>query len=90
MPGHSAGHLAAQIRAFLAAQNERLFLIAQIGAARAAVITYVNPAVAALLGVLALHESFGLGSALGLALILGGSWLATQRRHPEPRHVVSQ
>jgi drug/metabolite transporter (DMT)-like permease len=52
-------------------------LIAHIGAARAAVITYVNPAVAALLGVVVLHESFGVGSALGLALILIGSWLAT-------------
>jgi drug/metabolite transporter (DMT)-like permease len=55
------------------------FLIAQVGAARAAVITYVNPAVAALLGVLILHESFGPGSALGLVLILLGSWLATHR-----------
>jgi drug/metabolite transporter (DMT)-like permease len=54
-------------------------LIAHIGAARAAVITYVNPAVAALLGVLVLHESFGLGSALGLAMILVGSWLSTHR-----------
>jgi drug/metabolite transporter (DMT)-like permease len=57
-------------------------LIAHIGAARAAVITYVNPAVAALLGVLVLHESFGLGSALGLVLILLGSWLATHRGQP--------
>jgi drug/metabolite transporter (DMT)-like permease len=57
-------------------------LIAHIGAARAAVITYVNPAVAALLGVVILHESFGLGSALGLALILVGSWLATHRAQP--------
>jgi drug/metabolite transporter (DMT)-like permease len=65
------------------------FLIAQIGAARAAVITYVNPAVAALLGVMILHESFGVGSAVGLVLILLGSWLATQRRQPEPAHVVS-
>jgi drug/metabolite transporter (DMT)-like permease len=55
------------------------FLISQVGAARAAVITYVNPAVAALLGVVVLHESFGLGSALGLVLILIGSWLATHR-----------
>jgi drug/metabolite transporter (DMT)-like permease len=58
------------------------FLIAQIGAARAAVITYVNPAVAVLLGVVVLHESFGLSSALGLGLILLGSWLATERRQP--------
>ncbi len=65
------------------------FLIAQIGAARAAVITYVNPAVAAVLGVVVLHESFGLGSALGLALILLGSWLATHRRQSEPEQVTS-
>ncbi len=58
-------------------------LIAQIGAARAAVITYVNPAVAALLGVVVLHESFGPGSALGLVLILLGSWLAAHRRQAE-------
>jgi drug/metabolite transporter (DMT)-like permease len=58
-------------------------LIAQIGAARAAVITYVNPAVAALLGVLVLHESFGPGAVLGLALILLGSWLATHSGKPE-------
>jgi drug/metabolite transporter (DMT)-like permease len=60
-------------------------LIAHIGAARAAVITYVNPAVAALLGVVILHESFGVGSALGLALILVGSWLATHRAQPGAR-----
>ena len=59
------------------------FLIARIGAARAAVITYVNPAVAALLGVLVLHESFGPGAVLGLALILLGSWLATHSGKPE-------
>jgi drug/metabolite transporter (DMT)-like permease len=59
------------------------FLIAQIGAARAAVITYVNPAVATLLGVLVLHESFGPGAVLGLALILLGSWLATHSGKPE-------
>ena len=59
------------------------YLIAQIGAARAAVITYVNPAVAALLGVLVLHESFGAGAFLGLALILLGSWLATHSGKPK-------
>ncbi|HVW69080.1 MAG TPA: EamA family transporter [Steroidobacteraceae bacterium] len=56
------------------------FLISHVGAARASVITYVNPAVAALLGVLVLHESFGPGALLGLALILVGSWLATHGR----------
>ena len=65
------------------------FLIAQIGAARAAVITYVNPAVAALLGVLVLHESFGPGAVLGLALILLGSWLATHSGKPKGAPVKS-
>jgi drug/metabolite transporter (DMT)-like permease len=55
------------------------YLIARAGAARAAVITYINPAVAALLGVGVLHESFGLPSAAGLALILLGSWMSTSR-----------
>jgi drug/metabolite transporter (DMT)-like permease len=59
------------------------YLIAHIGAARAAVITYVNPAVAALLGVTVLHESFGAGAVLGLALILLGSWLATHSGKPK-------
>jgi len=43
------------------------------------VITYINPAVAALLGVGVLHEPFGLAGGLGLALILLGSWLSTSR-----------
>ena len=61
------------------------YLIVQAGAARAAVITYINPAVAALLGVFILREPFGLGSAAGLILILLGSALATSRSaHPEP------
>lgn len=58
------------------------YLIARIGAGRAAVVTYVNPAIAAALGVLALHETFGIGGAVGLAMILIGSWLATHRAGP--------
>ena len=54
------------------------YLIAQAGAARASVITYINPAVATLLGVSLLHERLGLGGILGLILILSGSWLATR------------
>lgn len=53
------------------------YLIGRAGAARAAVITYVNPAVAALLGVGVLHEVFGPASAVGLGMILLGSWLST-------------
>jgi drug/metabolite transporter (DMT)-like permease len=53
-------------------------LIAEVGPARATVITYVNPAVAALLGVTVLSEPFTLGMAAGFALVLAGSVLATQ------------
>jgi drug/metabolite transporter (DMT)-like permease len=53
------------------------YLVTRAGASRAAVITYINPAVATLLGVGVLHEAFGVASAVGLALILLGSWLST-------------
>lgn len=52
-------------------------LVAEVGAMRATVITYVNPAVAVLLGVLVLHEHAGLWTAIGFSLIIGGSVLAT-------------
>jgi drug/metabolite transporter (DMT)-like permease len=54
-------------------------LIAEVGPMRATVITYVNPAVAVVLGVAFLRESFGVATGLGFALILGGCFLATQR-----------
>jgi drug/metabolite transporter (DMT)-like permease len=54
------------------------YLIGHAGAARASVITYINPAVASLLGVAILHEHLGVGGPTGLALILAGSWLATR------------
>ncbi|HVU93340.1 MAG TPA: DMT family transporter [Jatrophihabitans sp.] len=57
-------------------------LIADIGPARALVFTYVNPAVAVLLGVLLLNEPFTTGIAVGFPLILVGSVLAA--RHPSP------
>jgi drug/metabolite transporter (DMT)-like permease len=55
-------------------------LIAAIGPARATVITYVNPAVAVLFGVLLLDERFTLGMGVGFPLILVGSVLAARRR----------
>jgi drug/metabolite transporter (DMT)-like permease len=54
------------------------YLVGHAGASRASVITYINPAVAALLGVLVLHERLGLGGILAFVLILLGSWLATR------------
>jgi drug/metabolite transporter (DMT)-like permease len=59
-------------------------LIAAIGPARATVITYVNPAVAVLLGVALLGEKFTLGIAIGFPLILIGSVLAARRGAPAP------
>ena len=53
-------------------------LIAEAGPVRATVITYVNPAVAALLGVAILDEHFTVGMAIGFAFVLAGSVLATQ------------
>jgi drug/metabolite transporter (DMT)-like permease len=53
-------------------------LIAGIGPARSTVITYVNPAVAVLLGVLLLNERLTLGIAFGFPLILIGSVLAAR------------
>jgi drug/metabolite transporter (DMT)-like permease len=53
-------------------------LIAEIGPVRATVITYVNPAVAALLGVTILSESFTVGMGIGFVLVLIGSVLATR------------
>lgn len=54
-------------------------LINNIGPARAVVITYVNPAVAVLLGVTLLGERFTIGMAVGFPLILAGSVLAARR-----------
>jgi drug/metabolite transporter (DMT)-like permease len=55
-------------------------LITDAGPGRASVITYVNPLVAVVVGVLALGERLGVVSIAGLALILGGSWLSTEGR----------
>ena len=57
-------------------------LIREVGPQRSLVITFVNPAVAVLLGVLLLDEPFTLGIALGLPLVLVGCVLATRRSRP--------
>jgi drug/metabolite transporter (DMT)-like permease len=53
-------------------------LIEEVGPVRAAVVTYINPAVASLLGVLVLKESFTAAMAIGLGLVILGSALATR------------
>ena len=57
-------------------------LISEVGPVRATVITYVNPAIAAILGVAVLGEHLTAGMVIGFALVLAGSVLAT-RRGPE-------
>jgi drug/metabolite transporter (DMT)-like permease len=57
-------------------------LIREVGPQRALVITFVNPAVAVLLGVLLLDEPFTLGITVGLPLVLVGCVLATRRSRP--------
>jgi drug/metabolite transporter (DMT)-like permease len=59
-------------------------LIAEIGSVRATVITYVNPAVAAVLGVAILGEHFTTGMAIGFVLVLLGSVLATRPGRTRP------
>ena len=59
-------------------------LINEIGPVRATVITYVNPAVAVVLGVALLDERFSLATATGFALVLAGSVLATTPPPPRP------
>lgn len=60
-------------------------LIREVGSVRGTVITYFNPAVAIVLGVLLLGEPFTVGIAAGFVLILLGSFVATHRgARPEP------
>jgi len=57
-------------------------LIREVGPSRSTVITYVNPLVAVLLGVIILGEPLTLGIAVGMPLILLGSVLGTA---PSPK-----
>jgi drug/metabolite transporter (DMT)-like permease len=60
-------------------------LIAEVGPARATVITYLNPAVALVLGVAVLDEKFSVATGIGFVLILIGSVLATAGNRGQPR-----
>ena len=64
-------------------------LIAEVGPVRATVITYVNPAVAAVLGIVVLNEAFSPAMAVGFGLVILGSTLAT-RRTPRASEAISQ
>ena len=55
-------------------------LIDEIGPVRSTVITYFNPVVASVLGIVVLGESFTVAMAIGLGLVILGSTLATRRQ----------
>jgi drug/metabolite transporter (DMT)-like permease len=59
-------------------------LIAEAGPARMTLITYINPAVAILLGALILDEPITVGILIGFPLIILGSILGTWRSSREP------
>jgi drug/metabolite transporter (DMT)-like permease len=65
-------------------------LIVEAGPTRATVVTYVNPAVAVLLGVTLLGESLGAASIAGLLLILAGAWTATGGGRPRRAGAAAQ
>ncbi len=54
-------------------------LIAEVGPVRSTIITFVNPAVAVLLGMIVLGEPFTAGIAVGFPFIIAGCWLSTRK-----------
>lgn len=54
------------------------YLVNHAGASRATLITYINPAVASLLGVGLLHETLGPAGLSAFGMIIAGSWLASR------------
>jgi len=63
------------------------YLVNHAGASRATLITYINPAVASLLGIGLLHEHLGAGGIAAFGMILAGSWFASRgaAQRPEPQ-----
>ena len=55
-------------------------LVAEIGPVKATTITYVNPAVAIIAGVVVLGERVTVWTIVGFVLVLAGSYLVTRRR----------
>jgi drug/metabolite transporter (DMT)-like permease len=54
-------------------------LVGEVGPVRATTITYVNPAVAVLAGVIVLDEKFTVWTAVGFVLVVAGSFLVNRR-----------
>jgi drug/metabolite transporter (DMT)-like permease len=60
-------------------------LIADVGPAKASIVAYIAPLFAVIYGVAFRDEAFTLTTLVGMALILGGSWIAGQARAPAAR-----
>ena len=89
-PHHVSGEAMASVAVLTVVCTALAFLlffalIVEVGPARATVITFVNPAIAVTLGVVALGEPFTVGIAVGFPLILVGSILATGGSRQAPR-----
>jgi drug/metabolite transporter (DMT)-like permease len=54
-------------------------VMADIGPARASLVTYINTAFAVLLGVIILSEPITLGIMVGLPMVLVGSYFASRK-----------
>ncbi len=65
-------------------------LVAEVGPSRMTLITYVNPAVAVVLGVLVLDEPVTAGLLIGFPLILLGCWGATRPTQRRPGREMRQ
>jgi drug/metabolite transporter (DMT)-like permease len=61
-------------------------LIAGVGAARAALVSYLAPGVALFYGAVFLDEAITVAAVVGLALILAGVAIASRPRVSVPRH----
>jgi drug/metabolite transporter (DMT)-like permease len=55
----------------------------EIGPARGSLVTYLNTAVAVVLGVIILKEPLTVGIIIGLPLVLIGSYLASRKSQPK-------
>ena len=59
-------------------------LIASVGPTKSSIVAYIAPVFAVFYGVVFLDEAFTLGTLVGMALILTGSWIAGQSRPSAP------
>ena len=62
-------------------------LVKEVGSTRSVVVTYLNTAIAVVLGIIGLHEPLTAGIMIGFPLVLLGSIFATGKRAPLPNPV---